>query len=133
MSKYRRIKTEYRDRKALESALNDLGVPFESGTNLTMYGYMGDARPERADVVIRRQHISHASNDLGFARQPDGVYEAIVSEFDSTQARAVSYLQQIKARYAYHALVNAARSKGYAVRELSNSNGVVRLQLVQYR
>ncbi|WP_234379987.1 LLM class flavin-dependent oxidoreductase [Streptomyces sp. CMB-StM0423] len=41
-----------------------------------------DARPERAAVVIRRARIGPVSNDIGFARQPDGSFEAIISEYD---------------------------------------------------
>ena len=44
-----------------------------------LYGYQGDERPERAHVVIRRNQLDSASNDIGFRRDAYGVYRAIVS------------------------------------------------------
>ena len=47
-----------------------------------LYGYQDDLRPETAEVIIRRQYIGSAANDVGFKRQPSGEFEAIISEFD---------------------------------------------------
>src|SRR6266496_3731465 len=48
-----------------------------------LYGYSNDKRPEKANVIIRRHNTgTGASNDVGFARQADGSYRPIVSEYD---------------------------------------------------
>ena len=64
------------------AALADLGyTQVEDGQDLPLYGYRGDRRPETAGLVVRREHIGSASNDLGFARSADG-YFPIISDFD---------------------------------------------------
>lgn len=47
-----------------------------------MVGYMGDARAEKAHIIIRRRQLDSASNDIGFARDGNGVYQALISEYD---------------------------------------------------
>lgn len=73
----------------LLQALADLGYAreqLEIGENLSLRGYQGDARPETADVVVRRRWLHRASNDLGFMRTPAG-YVPVVSEWDTGYLR----------------------------------------------
>ena len=82
MSHYCRIKTKIVEKQALIKTLADVGYPHiedhEKGAQL--YGYQGDLRAERANIVIRRKHISPASNDIGFSKTKSGAYEAVVSD-----------------------------------------------------
>ena len=48
-----------------------------------LYGYHGDQRVQTANVIIRRVHVGSASNDLGFVKNKDGKFQAIISEYDS--------------------------------------------------
>jgi Protein of unknown function (DUF1257) len=53
---------------------------------VTLYDYVGKARPEKAHVIIRRNNTGiGASNDIGFLKQSDGTFKAIVSDWDTTQ------------------------------------------------
>jgi hypothetical protein len=47
-----------------------------------LFGVAGDQRKEMAEVVIRRQFVGRAANDMGFARQESGNFAPIISEFD---------------------------------------------------
>jgi hypothetical protein len=52
-----------------------------------LYGYRGDQRKETAEIIIPRNcrgGMQSASNDLGFKLNADGVYEAIISDFDKS-------------------------------------------------
>jgi hypothetical protein len=49
-----------------------------------LYGYQNDQRAQTAHVIIRRQYVGGAANDVGFVRQADGSYKAIISEYDSS-------------------------------------------------
>jgi hypothetical protein len=76
----------------LLAALADLG--WDSGkvevheTPVTLYGYHGDARPEKANIVIRRHNTGiGSSNDIGFVKRDDGTYAPIISEYDSGLTR----------------------------------------------
>jgi len=86
ISAYIQGKTSIRDPECLVEALKELGWSSEQievhHDAVTLYDYKGKARPEQAEVVIRRKHISGASNDMGFARQADGTFNTIVSQYD---------------------------------------------------
>lgn len=89
MSKYVAYDTKcIRNLETLLAALASLG--WHSGLvevheqPQSLYGYGGDRRAEKANVIIRRHNTGiGASNDVGFLRQPDGTYQPIVSEYDS--------------------------------------------------
>lgn len=116
MSHFTRIRTQLRDRDVLVEALAKLGHR-EVETHdqaQTLYGYQGDARPERAEVVIRRRHIGTASNDIGFARRPDGTFEAIISDFDRRKYDA-TWLTKLTHSYSHVATLRYAETHGYEV------------------
>lgn len=73
-----------RDLDEVCAALDHLGLRYERHAEpVAMYGYQNDVRPERAQVVVRRQHTGLSqSNDIGFLLRPDGAVEAIVSDYD---------------------------------------------------
>jgi hypothetical protein len=84
MSHFTSIRTQIKNREALVQALNDIGFKnleiHEIPQNL--YGYQGDIRQQSAEVIIRRQYIGTSSNDIGFKKQADGQFEAVISEYD---------------------------------------------------
>lgn len=135
MSKYKIIETQFRDATALAGALTDLGIPFEQhATPAALYGYHGDERPERANFIVRRQHISSASNDLGLAWDAaTKSYRAIVSEYDERQGYGANLLNRIKQRYAVRETIQLAQAKGMSVVEQKDEHGVIRLKLAGYR
>jgi hypothetical protein len=47
-----------------------------------LYGYQGDVRNQKANIIICRKHISSSANDIGFELQEDGTYAAHISDFD---------------------------------------------------
>lgn len=103
---------QFRDRECLLQALAGLGFEqVEQGHGLVLYGYEGDARPERADLVIRRRHVGGASNDVGFALR-DGAYAPIVSDYDQTAWMGADWQVKLKKAYANAAIQKLARMKG---------------------
>lgn len=143
MSKYRRIEVEFRSEEALGKALQDcaatLGISFEvhAGEGAHLVGYLGDFRDEQAQYIVRRHHVGYGANDLGFARQPDGTFEMLLSEFDTRQADTEGTTQRalvnlLKQRYAYHATYELAWSNGYSVSETVNADGSIELELYAY-
>ena len=90
----------FKDRRLLLAALADLGyTEVEEGVALALYGYQGDRRAETAEIVVRRHYVGSASNDLGFARTPQG-FIPIVSEYDQRVLHGGQFL--VKLRTAYH-------------------------------
>jgi hypothetical protein len=90
MSEYVIIATAFTDASHLVEALVDLGFPRDTievhKRPVTLYGYRGDARAELAEIVVRQKHVGRGSNDLGFARQPDGTFRAIISRVRSADS-----------------------------------------------
>ncbi|MFD0899600.1 DUF1257 domain-containing protein [Actinomadura sediminis] len=132
MSHYTKLRTAITDQDRLVAALNDLGFDHvESHSSPThLYGYQGDERPEKAEVVVRRRYIGAASNDLGFHRTPDGTFEAIISGYDRRKYDA-GWLGKVSQRYGRLTAMAFAESRGFdvAAEETDRRTGEVRLTL----
>ena len=118
MSHFTAIKTQIKDAEALVKALADVGFKqvevHETAQHL--YGFQGDIRSQTAEVIIRRKYVGSVSNDIGFQRQQDGTFEAIISEYDRRKY-SQPWLNQVKQRYGYHVLMATAPLQGFAVEE----------------
>lgn len=134
MSKYKEIKTEFRNLTSLLKALEDLGytsdqvevAPDAKEPTLPLYGYLNDMREERASVRIDRKYVGRASNDVGFAWNGSS-YTAIISDYDSQTHFSDYKVQRLTQRYALHEVKRQARLKGYSVQEFQQPDGSIRL------
>jgi hypothetical protein len=72
------------------------------------YGYQGDRRPETAELVVRRRHLGTASNDLGFARTPQG-YVPIVSDYDQRTLQGGQFLVKLRTAYSEQVVAEVTR------------------------
>jgi len=113
MSKYNRQRSQYNDRDCLVAALNEMGYAdveiHDEAVNLI--GYHADVRPEKANVIVRRRCIGTAANDLGFVKEQDGTFSAIVSDYDSHKHGA-AWMTGLKKAYTEKRLIKHAASKG---------------------
>lgn len=116
MSHFTRIQTKLIDRDILRQVLMEFGFDqVEIHTQpQPLYGYGGDARPERAEIIIRRQFISEDSNDLGFQLQADGSYSALISDFDRVQYNH-QWLGKLTQRYSQLKLLKVSQAQGLTV------------------
>ena len=112
MSHYQKIKCQIREAALLIEALKKLGYSnvehHEEAQHL--YGYMGDRRPETAEIIIRRKSVGRLSNDIGFKRQDNGEFTAIISDYDRSRHNT-AWLQKLNKEYAYSLV------KAYAVEQ----------------
>lgn len=134
MSHFTSIQTEIRQVEYLTKALADLGFDcvevHEFPTPL--YGFEGDVREEFAEVIVRRKFISSRSNDIGFKRQGDGTFRAVISDYDSREY-SLSWIQQLTQRYAYHTLIGTAPVQGFTVEEEEVlEDGTIRVVIGQW-
>lgn len=102
MSHYTVLQTKIQDTRLLVQALEDLGfAEVEVHTAAQpLVGWLGDSREQRAEVIVRREHVGPGSNDIGFARRADGSFEALISEFDRDTYDHL-WLGRLTQRYAY--------------------------------
>lgn len=90
----------FTDRTLLVAALADLGYSeVEAGESLPLFGYLGDQRPETAELVIRRRSIGVASNDIGFTKTAQG-YVPVISEYDQQTLHGGRFLVELRTAYA---------------------------------
>lgn len=133
MSHYSQVIIEFRDRAALVAALTRLGFAGKVEIHQepqSLYGYQGDRREQRAHIIIRRQHVGLAANDIGFQRQSDGTYRAWISDYDKNHnGFNDSWLGRLKQAYGGERARAEARKKGYRVTEQQQDDGRIRLVL----
>ncbi|MEZ5398895.1 MAG: DUF1257 domain-containing protein [Bryobacteraceae bacterium] len=114
MSKYEVLRTVLSAERFLVEALRELGYsPDVSHEGMSLYGYLGDERPEKAHIVIRRRQLDSASNDIGFARDANGVYRALISEYDRGIGFNDGWLGRVAQTYKERQTMAVAKSKGY--------------------
>jgi hypothetical protein len=131
MSHYSEVQIEFRDGAALVAALNRLGFQGKVEVHQeakALYGYQGDRREKQAHIIIRRQHVGLAANDLGFQRYSDGAYRAYISDYDRDYNRYNGeWLGRLKQAYGVERAKVEAKKKGYRVTEQKQDDGRIRL------
>jgi hypothetical protein len=134
MSAYHTQKTQYKDRDCLVAALNAQGYKevevHEVATNL--YGYHGDMRSQKANVIVRRKFVGAAANDLGFVKAEDGTYSAIVSAYDSGK-HDEGWFKHLKKAYTEAVDMKTAAKQGFKFLGKKIVNGKVQLQFADTR
>ena len=137
MSHFVECQTEFRDPQSLVPALVECG--FEAPQievhqqAVPLYGYKGDARPQKAHIVIRRQHIGQAANDVGWERQADGTYRGWISEYDRRHRFNDTMCNHVKQEYAYRVVYRQQRSMGRSVERRMLDNGELEVVIAGYR
>ena len=137
MSHFVQCQTEFRDPKALVAALVECG--FEKNQievhqdAMPLYGYRGDARPQKAHIVIRRQHVGQAANDVGWELQADGTYRAWISEYDRRHRFNEATRNRLKQEYAYQVIAHQQRARGRTVTRERLPSGEIEVVIMGYR
>ena len=117
MSKYVELRTSVTDERYLVEALRELGYePEVCREGRALVGYLGDKRAERAQIIIPRGQLDAASNDIGFACDASGVYQAIVSEYDRGIGFDDAWLARLVQAYKERQTMAVAKAKGYVFR-----------------
>lgn len=120
MSAYLTLLTPMTDQECLLAALVDLGFDTTRvevhAAPVQLVGYAGDRRSQTANIVIRRQQIGAASNDVGFLATATG-YQALVSGYDHPRFGA-GWITQLSLRYQVHSDAKKERAAAEERRRL---------------
>ena len=143
MSKYCEVKTEFKNQEALIAALMETQPSWTREkievheTPQHLVGYTGDQRAQTAHLIVRRQHVQDAANDLGFERTAEGAYRAHISNYDRGHdgkgAFGDAWVQRLKQNYAFHAIRLQMERLGRTVSRERLPNGRQRLTVRGYR
>jgi hypothetical protein len=121
----------FTDKKLLLEALAVCGFDqVEEGTNLPLFGYHGDQRPETAELVIRRKNTGvMQSNDIGFAYDHTRKgYVPIVSEYDSRAVSGGLFLRNVRTQYSYR-VIETVKKRLHGTSQTTSDKGVVRIKV----
>lgn len=135
MSAYREVQTEFKDAALLVQALEAVGT--HQGNSLqglvennkspvALFGYQGDEREQKANIVIRRKHVGIAANDVGFEKVGNK-FIARISEYDTRCGYNQKWLGRVKQEYATLRTIAKARRQGYRVSREKTPEGKVKL------
>lgn len=133
MSAYTEQQTQITDADILKECLKEKGYGNveQHQTAQQLVGYHGDKRKDTAEIIIRRKEIGGASNDIGFKKQANGTYDAIISDFDKHKHNT-DWLSDLKKRYADKKIRKVAKSNGLTfVKKLEGKDGSFKLQFVK--
>ena len=137
MSHFVECQTEFRDPQALIAALVECGFPEDQievhEQPVALYGYQGDVRPQRAHIVIRRQHVGPAANDVGWEKLPDGTFRAWISEYDGRHRFNPDTQNRIKQEYACQVITRQQRGLGRTIERQRLPGGEIELTIGGYR
>lgn len=98
-----------------------------------LVGYKGDTRSEKAHIIIRRKNIGEYSNDLGFVKNENDHYEAIISDYDSSRYNQ-EWIGKLTGNYAYHKVRQEQEARGRTVsRTRCARTGRQRVEITGYR
>jgi len=137
MSRFCEVKTIFKDSASLICALVETGNWTTDQIEIYddpvgLYGYRGDMRNEKANIIIRRKHVGKASNDIGFAKDENGHYNAIISEYDARKY-SDQWLGQLKTNYVFHKLSRDQIQRDRTINREKLSNGRQRITITGYR
>ena len=137
MPHYVECKPGFKDQQSLIEALITAGFNRSQievhEEAVPLYGYQGDERSQKAHIVIRREHVGPAANDVGWERLSDGTYRAWISEYDARHRFNPEMQNRIKQEYAYHAVARQQRALGRTIQRRELENGEIEVVIGGYR
>lgn len=113
MSAYAEYETTFKDPKLLCDALKEMGFAevIYNPIAQQLEGYHGDKREETAEIIVPRRAVGEASNDIGFKKQADGTYKAVISEFDSMRHDS-QWMTKLNVSYLERGAISKGMSMG---------------------
>jgi hypothetical protein len=136
MSNYTRTKTKFTNAQTLVRALCRTGFTEDQievyQTPQPLYGYQGEQRQQTAQVIIRRQHVGGAANDIGFyldPQDPDNC-RSYISEYDSqSNGYDAQWQRKLAQNYALEGQKSAWAKRGFELKEEKLEGGQIRLTM----
>jgi len=137
MSLYCTVETQFIDKECLINALCEIGQWNKSQIEIHnepshLQGYKGDTRQEVANIIIRRQYVGRDSNDIGFIKNKNNTYSAIISEYDKHKYNT-KWINKVKQSYAFHIIKKQQENKGRTIERIKLKNGNIGIKVRGYR
>jgi hypothetical protein len=142
------VKTKIKKKAALVKALQDMGFTLDQirvhEQAQHLQGFGGDMREQTAEVIIPRKHVGGAANDIGFKKQADGTYQAIISGYDlgngssskkgshseGIRGYGAQWQKKLSQRYAYQNIKDELDDQGLFIEQEREENGEIFIEAV---
>ena len=116
MSAYQNHETQFTDQQCLVEVLQEEGYEVQvNAVAQPLEGYHGDKRAQTAEIILPRRSVNKfsggASNDIGFKKQADGTFKAIVSDYDHG-VHGEGWRHKIAQKYAEKKATSLAKAHG---------------------
>lgn len=133
MSEYHQVAVEFHDEESLLQSLKEINNNYNPEVHkeaVNLYGYQGDRRSEKAHIVIPRNQVGVASNDVGFFKNKDGSYKMIVSEYDQRTYWTESFVNKLKQTYAKNVILkNSKKMKHKLKSQQVQADGSIKIKV----
>lgn len=133
MSHFTKVTTQFKDKECLTNALKLFFKEIETHNEKhPLYGYKGDQRTQSAEIIIRKQYVGRASNDIGFSYNPETqCYEAYISEYDvGHHEYNDEWLNELKVQYAEEVIKKQAAKDNAKIERTVLENGSIQYKLI---
>ncbi len=134
MSAYVDVKTCYKKHNMalLAEALREMGYEVETHEKpVGLYGYHGDLRPQKANVVVRRRHVGPSANDIGWEFNEDGTCTEHISEYDRGHTFKKVKQDKLAQTYAEKVVTQAAKKSGFKMGKTIEADGSIKMKLTR--
>ena len=122
------------DEQVLIDALKQMGIePQIHEQAKPLEGYQGDARKQKAHIIIPRRQVGSSSNDVGFERMSNGGFKLHASSYDKAW-RTGDKLSQLKMTYSEKKIVKIInRTSRFSLKSRKEVDGKIRLRIRRLR
>lgn len=136
MSHYRTVEMKFVDKDLLIEALCKYpGSKWKRehikyfSTPQKLMGYENRYRQEKAEIIIPKKFVDRASNDIGFAFNPETkTWDVIVSEYDTSIGYNQEWIDKLGITYGMESVKRVCESNGISSEDIEwvkNSDGSV--------
>lgn len=130
MSHYNKLKTELKNKESLLKALAKMGFGKEKvevhETATPLFGFQGDKRDQKGNIVIRRKYVGGAANDIGFELEKDGTYHAHISDYDRHRYND-KWMTELETHYGVEQAKQAFSNEGWSFTESVDEENNIQL------
>lgn len=139
MSQFTEQQTQITDATILKECLAEKGYPTVEHTEQPqpLLDFQGkqtkylDKNGDKAEIIIRRKYVPGMSNDIGFKKNTDGTFSAIISQYDKSHHND-SWMIDLKKKYAEKKIMKTAKKSGLTfVSKKVATDGSFKMQFVQ--
>jgi hypothetical protein len=98
---------------------------------MPLYGYQGDVRKQKANIIVRRHLVGRMSNDIGFERQADGTYKAYISEYDRGRlGYDDKWLNRLKQSYGFIKVKKEVKKKNWTLLSTKKKGSSIQVEVM---